>query len=82
MENLESDKFKWELYPFRVDSYKNWLVFGYPILGGWLPYIGFKSYIEYDEDHEYTVQYVYAEWFIRGYMFIYKIKEEALGDNG
>jgi hypothetical protein len=74
----DGNRFRWEVYPFRIDSFKNWLVFGYPILGGWLPYLAFKSFVEYDELNEYTVQYVFAEWFIRGYMVVYKVTETEL----
>ena len=78
----EPEKFSWELYPFRIDSFGNWVVFGYPILGGWLPYLAFKSSVELIEGGEVksTMQYVIAEWFIRGYMVVYKVKEEYIGE--
>jgi hypothetical protein len=82
MREVDPEDFKWELSIFRIDSCNNWLSFGFPILGGWLPWVAFKSVVEYDKIKEYTVQYVFAEWFIRGYMVVYKVKEEELEDNG
>ena len=80
----EPERFSWELYPFRIDSFGNWVVFGYPILGGWLPYLAFKSSVELidvgDGEVKSTMQYVIAEWFIRGYMVVYKVKEEYIGE--
>jgi len=73
----ESERFKWEAYPFRIDSFGNWLSFGYPIVGGWLPYLAFKtsSMTAKNSSSYETISYLLAEWFIRGYAVVYKTKE-------
>jgi len=42
------------------------LLFGYPLFGGWLPYIGFKTF--YNERDE-AMRTFMVEWFLRGFIF-------------
>ena len=84
---METEKFKFELKPFRVDSFRNFLMFGYPIVGGWLPRVGFKTDYEYEDVFDITsktvIKYFIAEWFLRGYLLVYKVETEImLGENG
>jgi len=72
----EGTNFTWDMFPFRIDSYGNWLSFGYPLFGGWLPYLAFDSDEEYIQDGsgneaKSTIKFIVAEWFIRGYLVIY-----------
>lgn len=57
-------KFKLDLIPLRFSEYSGCLLmFGYPLFGGWLPYLGFQTM--YDEEGN-EVQIFLAEWFLRG----------------
>lgn len=81
----ESEKFTWELTPFRIDSCKNWLMFGYPILGGWVPTAVFDSFSEYDDVMNPSVRLEFKvfklEWFIIRYLYIYSVEEfEMFGE--
>lgn len=83
---METDEFEFELTPFRIDSYRNFLMFGYPFIGGWTPKLSFDTIIEYDNVLEPTKKFKYrvfiAEWFIKGYMFVYKIEESDMFGGG
>ncbi len=78
----EEDDFKPELRLFRVDSYNTFLMFGYPMFGGWLPRLAFETQVNYDDVFNPKVKTKYkifvAEWFLRGYMFIYHIEESDM----
>lgn len=85
----EPERFRVEITPFRVDSYKNLLMFGYPVIGGWIPKLAFETEVSYSL-HEDTLEpikkryykFFVAEWFIRGYVFVYKVEEVDMFGGG
>ncbi len=59
------DKFKWELMPVRWHKPAGCIVvFGYPLFGGWLPYIGFTEYFNTEE--MIPKKCFLVEWFCTG----------------
>jgi hypothetical protein len=84
---MDNEDFKFELVPFRTDSYNNFLMFGYPVFGGWLPKLAFETSISYDDPFNPKVKTKYktfiAEWFLRGYIILYRIEEfDMFGGDG
>lgn len=59
-----SDKFKFELIPLRMHSSGCILFFGYPLFGGWIPFIGFTTI--WDSVYEEEVKVFLIEWLCIG----------------
>tara|TARA_B100000795_G_scaffold23507_1_gene15746 strand:- start:1625 stop:1870 length:246 start_codon:yes stop_codon:yes gene_type:complete len=59
----------------REDS--QWLLFGMPISGGWLPSAAFNTGISYDDvmnpTEKIKVQYFKMSWMLSGWAVIYKV---------
>ena len=59
--------YKFKLTPFKLCPVDRIIIFfGYPLLGGWLPYIGFKTF--YNERDE-PMRTFMMEWFLRSMLF-------------
>ena len=54
--------YKFELTPIRFDDGGELIFFGFPLFGGWLPFIGFVTFPNKGED----VKAFTMEWFLRG----------------
>jgi|TARA_R110000803_G_scaffold49300_3_gene102467 hypothetical protein len=82
MEDDDDSKFKFSYVPAEIDEYGNFVVFGYPLIGGWLPKLAFESEVMYDdvfdpkEKKKYSI--FIAEWFLVGYMVVYKIETTSM----
>jgi hypothetical protein len=56
-------KFQFELTPFRINEGDSCiLMLGYPLFGGWLPFVGFVTFQH--EDNEFKSFLI--EWLLRG----------------
>lgn len=61
-------KFKLEIIPLRFSEFDgSILLFGFPLFGGWLPYLGFKTLENEDGDE---LQIFLVEWLLRGIAFV------------
>ena len=66
-------KFQFELTPFRINEGDGCiLMLGYPLFGGWLPYIGFITFIN---EREESMKTFMMEWFLRG-IILHRTKDE------
>ena len=56
-------KFKFELTPFRINEGDGCiLMFGYPLFGGWLPFVGFVTFEHKDKEFKSFL----VEWLLYG----------------
>jgi len=74
--------YKFSFKPFSIDAYRDLLMFGYPVLGGWLPYLAFNTDIE-TEETLLTIKVVekkffVAEWLLRAIIIVYSVKATKL----
>tara|TARA_R110002126_G_scaffold10053_3_gene44983 strand:+ start:489 stop:734 length:246 start_codon:yes stop_codon:yes gene_type:complete len=59
--------------PLKFDSINGaLLLFGYPLIGGWLPYLGFVTFVN---DREEEMRTFMIEWFLRG-IILHSNKDE------
>ena len=71
------DSYRFELTPFRLCPIDGVIIFfGYPLFGGWFPFIGWITF--YNEDDE-PMQVFMIEWLLRGLAFIKQKDEENNG---
>jgi len=75
----EADKGRsWEKQLTRIDDQGKRLLYGFPIFGGWLPYLGFDSIIEYDDvmnpSQKIVIKFFRAEFVSNGYAIVYSAK--------
>jgi len=67
--------FKWEWSLLRTHEELNvLLVLGWPILGGWFPYIGFTQFYNFEDKT--TEKCFLIEWFCTGVAFTGKDDDE------
>ena len=82
----EKEDFCFEATPYRIDGFGNHLLFGYPIVGGWLPTLYFKTIIDYDAVFNPTskvvVKILKFEWFTVAYIYVYSVKEYKMFGGG
>jgi|TARA_R110000744_G_scaffold230359_1_gene348540 hypothetical protein len=73
---MDEDKdiyYKLTWNPLKFDSTDGaLLLFGYPLFGAWLPYIGFVTFMN---DREEPMRTFIIEWFLRG-IILHSNKEE------
>tara|TARA_R110000796_G_scaffold203764_1_gene320019 strand:+ start:515 stop:772 length:258 start_codon:yes stop_codon:yes gene_type:complete len=76
--------YKFSFKPFSFDSYNDLLMFGIPVLGGWIPYLGFNTEVRYEEsvlsEIEVEKKFFVAEWLLRAVIIIYSEKVTVLED--
>ncbi len=69
----EDVNYKFTLMPLKLDKIDGAiLLFGYPLFGGWLPYMGFVTFENKREEHMRTFM---IEWFLRG-IILHSNKDE------
>ena len=69
----EDFSYKFRLQPLKIDKIDGAiLLFGYPLFGGWLPYMGFVTFENEREEHMRTFM---MEWFLRG-IILHSNKDE------
>ena len=82
MNDDDDSKFRFSFVPAEIDEYGNFVIFGYPFIGGWLPKLAFQNEITYDDvfnPKEKIKYHVFiAEWFLIGYMVIYKVETTTM----
>lgn len=61
------DRFKWELVPLRKHESGCIVAFGFPVFGGWIPYIGFTEFYNHEDDEFQSCFLI--EWFCQGIAF-------------
>lgn len=69
----EDFSYKFRLQPLKIDKIDGAiLLFGYPLFGGWLPYLGFVTFVN---DREEEMRTFMMEWFLRG-IILHSNKDE------
>jgi len=72
-QDQEDVNYKFTLMPLKLDKIDGAiLLFGYPLFGGWLPYMGFVTFENKREEHMRTFM---IEWFLRG-IILHSNKDE------
>lgn len=72
-QDQEDENYKFTLMPLKLDKIDGAiLLFGYPLFGGWLPYMGFVTFENKREEHMRTF---IIEWFLRG-IILHSNKDE------
>lgn len=72
-QDQEDENYKFTLMPLKLDKIDGAiLLFGYPLFGGWLPYIGFVTFENERGEHMRTF---IIEWFLRG-IILHSNKDE------
>jgi hypothetical protein len=72
-QDQEDVNYKFTLMPLKLDKIDGAiLLFGYPLFGGWLPYMGFVTFENEREEHMRTFM---IEWFLRG-IILHSNKDE------
>jgi len=67
------EDYRFSSTPFRIDDFDGSIIFfGYPLFGGWLPYIGFVTFIN---EREESMKTFMIEWFLRG-IILHRTKDE------
>lgn len=71
-------KFQFELTPFRINEGDGCiLMFGYPLFGGWIPFIGFVTFEHNDNEFKSFL----IEWLLHGLIITSsKMELEELDD--
>lgn len=59
------EKFEWELVLIRRHESGCIVVFGFPLLGGWIPFIGFTKF--YNNETDQIEDCFLLEWFCHGF---------------
>tara|TARA_R110002072_G_scaffold243787_1_gene403008 strand:- start:570 stop:809 length:240 start_codon:yes stop_codon:yes gene_type:complete len=72
-QDQEDVNYKFTLMPLKLDKIDGAiLLFGYPLFGGWLPYIGFVTFENERGEH---MRSFMVEWFLHG-IILHMNKEE------
>jgi len=72
---------KWNLIILEKEK-GQWLFFGMPVCGGWLPSAGFATGVSYDyviqPPEQVTVKYFKLSWILKGWAIIYSVKIKSM----